>query len=111
MWGKRKKRRARLSRQLALGLLEDAMGRVQQPREQGGDEPAAPYPGASPPLAGPASQPGMRAGDVPVDNSAGPESPAADDDPDPVTPPQRQRPARGTGDSSRHGTSGRKNHG
>jgi hypothetical protein len=37
VWGKRRKRRAQLSRQLALGLLEDAMGRVQQ-QERDDDE-------------------------------------------------------------------------
>jgi hypothetical protein len=34
MWRRRGKRGNRLSRQLALGLLEDAMGRVQDPQEQ-----------------------------------------------------------------------------
>ncbi len=34
MWGRRGKRGTKLSRQLALGLLEDAMGRVQESRHQ-----------------------------------------------------------------------------
>jgi hypothetical protein len=33
MWGRRRKRGTKLSRQLALGMLEDAMGRVQDPRD------------------------------------------------------------------------------
>ena len=106
MWGRRKKRRAQLPRQLALGLLEDAMGRVQQPQEQGGDEPTVPYPGAAPPPAAPPDPPGLRAADVRVDNSAGPEPSPADDDPDPDTPPQCQLSARCTGESTRHGTFG-----
>ena len=110
MWGRRKKRRAQLSRQLALGLLEDAMGRVQQPPVQGGDEPAAPYPGASPSPAAPAAQADLRAADVQVDNSAGPETPAPADDPGPFTPPQCQLSARRTGQSTRQGTFGWKNH-
>jgi hypothetical protein len=32
MWRKRRKRKAKLSRQLALGLLEDALGRVDERR-------------------------------------------------------------------------------
>jgi hypothetical protein len=48
MWGRRRRRRAGLQRQLALGLLEDAMGQVQQPEEPGGTEPAAPDPGSAP---------------------------------------------------------------
>jgi hypothetical protein len=34
MWGRRRNRGTKLSRQLALGMLEDAMGRVQEPRDQ-----------------------------------------------------------------------------
>ena len=34
MWGRRGKRGTKLSRQLALGLLEDAMGQVQDPRRE-----------------------------------------------------------------------------
>ena len=106
MWGKRKrkKRRGRLSRQLALELLEDAMGRVQQ---FGEDEDEAPrYPGAAPPPAAPPDPPGLRTTDVPVDNSTGPDPPAAADDPDPGTPRQHGLPADRTGENSRHGTFG-----
>ncbi len=42
MWGRRGKRGSKLSRQLALGLLEDAMGRVQDPDGQPSQAPAAP---------------------------------------------------------------------
>ena len=114
MWGKRKGRCARLPRQLALGLLEDAMGRVERQQEAGEGEPdAVRYPGAVPPAA-PADPHGLRAAGIPVDNSAGPEPPpAADssaaDDPDPVTPPQGQLSARRTRESTRHDTFGLKN--
>ena len=107
MWGKRKKRCAQLPRQLALGLLEDAMGRVQQQQEEREeeDEPAVPYPGAAPapdPGSAPPDRPGLRAADVPVDNSAGPE-PRPGDDP----PPLRQElPAQRTRKSTHRGTSG-----
>jgi len=105
MWGKRKKRCARLPRQLALGMLEDAMGRVQQPPEEEEDEPAGPYPEAAPaPDSGsaPADRDGLRADDVPVDNSAGPPArPGAD------PPPVRQElPAQRPGESAHHGTFG-----
>ena len=43
MWRRRRKRGAPLPRQLALGLLEDAMGRVEQ-RTEGEPEEAAPLP-------------------------------------------------------------------
>jgi hypothetical protein len=103
VWGRRKKRRGQLSRQLALGLLEDAMGRVQQPEEQDEDGPV-PYPsperGPTPP--GPQDRAGLQATDVPVDNSAAPGPPAPADDPDPKIPLQRQRPARRSGESTRH---------
>jgi hypothetical protein len=103
MWGKRKKRRAQLSRQLALGLLEDAMGRVQQQEEQEEqDEPAPPYPEAAPAPAAPPDRPGLRTADVPVENSAAPEPPP-DDDPPPL---QQELPAQRTGESTRHGTFG-----
>jgi hypothetical protein len=36
-WGKRKKRGTQLSRQLALGMLQDAMGRVEE--QQGSSDP------------------------------------------------------------------------
>jgi hypothetical protein len=44
MWGRRGKRGTKLSRQLALGLLEDAMGRVQDPDHQPSQVPAVPEP-------------------------------------------------------------------
>jgi hypothetical protein len=44
MWGKRGKRGSKLSRQLALGLLEDAMGRVQDTRDLAGETPKIPAP-------------------------------------------------------------------
>jgi len=104
MWGKRKKRRGQLPRQLALGLLEDAMGRVQQPQEPEGSESAiATYPGSVPAQAAPPAHADLRAADVPVDNCAGPR-PA--DPADPPAPPQGELPAQRTGESTRHGTCG-----
>jgi hypothetical protein len=104
MWGKRKRRCAQLPRQLSHALLEDAMGRVQQQQETEEGEPdALPYPGAVPPSAAPPDPPDLRTADVPVDNSAGPEPPAA---PGGRAPRQRELPAQRTGDSSRHGTFG-----
>ena len=44
MWGKRGKRGSKLSRQLALGLLEDAMGRVQESRDHPEEKPTVPAP-------------------------------------------------------------------
>lgn len=44
MWGRRGKRGTKLSRQLALGLLEDAMGRVEDSRDQPEGKPAVPAP-------------------------------------------------------------------
>ncbi len=44
MWGKRGKRGTKLSRQLALGLLEDAMGRVQDSGGQPEQTPKVPAP-------------------------------------------------------------------
>jgi len=99
MRGKRKRGRGRLPRQLALGLLEDAMGRVQQQESESEEgEPAVPhYPGAVP---RPAAPPGLRTADVPVDNSTGPE-PA-----DPETPRLGDLPRSRTRDRTRHGTFG-----
>ena len=103
MWGKRKKRRGQLPRQLALGRLEDAMGRVQQPREPEDSDPAiTAYPGSVPAPAAPLTHSDLRATDVPVDNSAGPR-PA-----DPPVPPQGEVPAQRTRKSTRHGTLGDK---
>jgi hypothetical protein len=45
MWGRRSKRGSKLSRQLALGMLEDAMGRVQNPDQEPEQQtPAVPAP-------------------------------------------------------------------
>jgi len=44
MWGRRRKRSTRLSRQLALGMLEDAMGRVQDPRDHAPEAATVPAP-------------------------------------------------------------------
>jgi len=99
MWGKRKKRRGQLPRQLALGLLEDAMGRVQQPQEPEDSEPTTTtYSGPVPAPAAPPAHADLRAADVPVDNSAGPE-PA-----DPML--LRDLPKPRTRERSRHGTFG-----
>ena len=100
MWGRRKGRCTQLSRQLALGLLEDAMGQVQQPREPEPSEPGVPYPGPGPAPAAPPVPAGLRAADVPVENSTGPR-PA-----DTPAPPQGELPAERTGESTHHGTFG-----
>jgi hypothetical protein len=97
MWGRRKEPCGQLPRQLALGLLEDAMGRVQPPQEHEADEPSVTrYPSAEygPPPPGTPARAGLRAVDVPVDNSAAP-GPA---DPE----PHRQLPARRPGDRTHH---------
>jgi hypothetical protein len=44
MWGKRGKRGSKLSRQLALGLLEDAMGRAQDAQDQPDEKASVPAP-------------------------------------------------------------------
>jgi hypothetical protein len=104
MWGKRRKRCARLPRQLALGRLEDALARVEQQQQEAGEPGPVPYPRASSPApAAPAARPGLLPADVPVDNSAGPESSPAGQDP---APRQRELPAQRTGDSTRHGSFG-----
>lgn len=108
MWGRRGKRRARLTKQLSLGLLQDAMGRAEQQQEEEAAQAAenagwaetAPYPGSVPPQAAPPEGAGLQATDVPVDNSTAP--PAGD----PVPPPQRQRRAERTGKSTCHGSLG-----
>jgi hypothetical protein len=111
MPGRGKKRGARLPRQLALGMLEDAMARVEQQQQQEEEEqeeigkPAAvPYPRSGRPApAVPAARTDLPA-DVPVDNSAGPE-PSAEDD---SAPQQRELPAQRSGKkkSTRHGSFG-----
>ena len=116
MWGKRRKPGTRLSRQLALGLLQDAMAQVEQQQEaeaepgrylgapyqeapsQEAPYQEAPYQETGP--AGPPDQAGLRPADVPVDNSAGPA--AAEDS----APPQRELPARRTTDRTRRGSFG-----
>jgi hypothetical protein len=98
MWGRRRKRGTRLSRLLALGRLEEAMARAEQQQEEGEPE-AVPYPPASNPAPDvPAARPGLRAEDVPVDNSAGP---AAEEDAAP-----QELPVQRTRDSTRHGSFG-----
>jgi hypothetical protein len=110
MWGKRKKRRTQLERQLALAALEDAMGRVQQQQqheEEQQAESSVPYPGGVPPPSVPSARSGLRATDVPVDNSAGPEpSATAGPEPQPPPPPQQELPAQRKGESSRHDSFG-----
>jgi hypothetical protein len=109
MPGRGKKRGARLPRQLALGMLEDAMSRVQQQQqeqeqEEEGKPAAVPYPRSGRPApAVPAARTDLPA-DVPVDNSAGPE-PSAEDD---SAPQQRELPAQRSGKkkSTRHGAFG-----
>ncbi len=96
MWGKRRKRGARLPRQLALGLLEDAMARAEEQRDQEAPEPV-PY--ANAPVV-PPSRNGLAAKDVPVDNSAGP-APVAAEEGEPGAA-QQDLPAQRTGDSTRH---------
>ena len=54
MWGRRKRRRTRLSRQLALGLLQDAMGQVEEQQQHESAERAGPGPAPAPP---PSDQP------------------------------------------------------
>lgn len=105
MPGRGQKRGTRLDRELALGMLEDAMGRVEQQQEEEEGEPAAvPYPrvGRAAPAV-PAPQAGLPA-DVPVDNSAGPEpSPEGES-----AAEQRELPAQRSGKSksTRHGSFG-----
>ena len=48
MWGRRRKRGSRLSRQLALALLDDAMAQAEQ-QQQTGEPESVPYPRASNP--------------------------------------------------------------
>jgi hypothetical protein len=104
MPGKGRKRGTRLDREVALGLLEDAMGRVEQQQEEEGEPAAVPYPRAG--RAAPAvpdPQAGLPA-DVPLDNSAGPE-PLPEDE---SAPEQRELPAQRSGKakSTRHGSFG-----
>jgi hypothetical protein len=103
MWGRRRKRGSQLSRQLALGLLEDAMARAEQQQEAGEPE-SVPYPRASnlPPDI-PAARTGLQAQDVPVDNSAGAAPEPAGEDPGPQ---HQELPTQRTGENTRHGSFG-----
>jgi hypothetical protein len=65
-WGKRRKRGSRLSRQLALGLLEDAMAQAEQQQDQGEPE-TVPYPQPSSPP--PAGEPEPQHHELPVQRS------------------------------------------
>jgi|SRR6516225_2108705 hypothetical protein len=103
MWGKRRKRRPQLPRQLAHALLVDAMGRVEQREGEHVEPSVTTYPGAVPqPTASP-GPPDLRAADVPVDNSAGLEPLTAADE---SAPPPCELPAQRSGDSTSHGTFG-----
>jgi hypothetical protein len=100
MWGRRRKRGGHLSRQLSLGLLEDAMARAEQ-QEEAPPEPV-PYPQAGHPApAVPPARPGLQDEDVPVDNSA---CPTAGED---AAPKRHQElPAQRSEDSTHHGSFG-----
>ena len=102
MWGKRQKRYVRLSRRRALGLLAEMMARAEE-HQVDAEREAVPYPAGNPAPAVPPAREGLLAADVPVDNSAGPESVSADENP---SPQQRHVPAQRTGDGARHGTFG-----
>jgi|SRR5579872_3456069 len=103
MWGRRRKRGA-LSRQLSLGLLEDAMARAERQEEETGPEPV-PYPQAGDQApAVPSARAGLADEDVPVENSA---------DRDPKTDGQdaapqhhQEFPAQRSEGSTRHGSFG-----
>ena len=109
MWGRRRKRGGRhpakrLSRQLSLGLLEDALARAEQQQDEAEPEPV-PYPQAGHQApAVPPARPGLADEDVPVENST---------DRDPKTDgqdaaPQRHQelPAQRSEGSTRHGSFG-----
>ena len=102
MWGKRQKRHVRLSRRRALGLLAEMMARAEEQQVDGEPE-AVPYPVGNPTPAVPPAQAGLPAADVPVDNSAGPEPVATDENP---SPQQRHLPTQRSGGTARHGTFG-----
>jgi len=115
MWGRRRKRVSQLSKQLALGRLEDAMARAEQhdagPVPEANTAPEAnpaetspapeantvPYGGTVPPQP---DRAGLEPADVPVDNSAGPAAADA------VPPQQRQRPGERAARSTRPGSLG-----
>ena len=112
MWGRRRKRGA-LSRQLSLGLLEDAMARAERQEEETGPDPV-PYPPAgdqAPADAGgrydsavPPARPGLADEDVPVENSADRDPKTGGQD---AAPRRHQEfPAQRSEDSTRHGSFG-----
>lgn len=113
MWGRRRKRGA-LSRQLSLGLLEDAMARAEQQQQEEAEPDPVPYPQAghqAPAATGgrynsavPPARPGLADEDIPVDTST---------DRDPGTGGQdagprhhQEFPAQRSEDSTRHGSFG-----
>ena len=132
MWGRHRKRTARLPKQLALGLLEDAMGRAEQkgperqggpkqpggpeqqgrPEQQGPEQQGAPERQAAgelaqaapyPGAAAPQAVPSTRSGLEPADVRADTSAgPAADE----AVPRQRQCGDERTGKSTRHGSLG-----
>jgi len=105
MRGRRKKQKrcGQLSRQLALGRLEDALAVVEEREQQQPEPETAPYPEAPARSATPPGSGDLQAGDVPADTSADVTGPgsrdqaAADDD-----QPPRQAPAPRTARSARH---------
>jgi hypothetical protein len=105
MWGKRQKR---LPKRVVLGLLAEAMEQAEQAeraeQQQEREPEAIPYPEEAPAPVAPPGPTGLRAADVPVDNSAGPEPLTSGEDHDPLL--QREVPAPRTGESTRHGTFG-----
>jgi hypothetical protein len=102
---KRPKPGKRLSKRETLGLLARLMEeaeRAEQQQDQAEPE-AVPYPeGTAVPVV-PPRRPGLRPADVPVDNSAGPDPAAGDEDAKSL--PQ-ELPAQRAGESTRHGTFG-----
>jgi hypothetical protein len=101
MWGRRRKHGTRLSRLLALSRLDEAIMQAEQQQQQSEPEPV-PYPPASSPAPDvPAARPSLNTQDVPVDNSAGPETAK-----DPA--PQRHQglPVQRSRDGTRHGSFG-----
>lgn len=112
MWGRRRKRGTRLSRQLSLGLLEDAMARAERQQEETEPDPV-PYPQAGHQApAVPPARPGLADEDVPVENSACSDPKAAGEDAGEDAAPRRHQgfPAQRSPDSTRRGSFGRKNH-
>jgi hypothetical protein len=103
MWGRRRKRGA-LSRQLSLGLLEDAMARAERQQEETEPEPV-PYPRAGHQApAVPPARPGLADEDVPVDNSA--DRDPKTDGQDPAPQRHQEFPVPRSEDSTRHGSFG-----